>query len=386
MRIVTFIFKRLAIIGSLLLFAEVLFRAGVWESVAKPDSHSGISVTIKRAINHLEKPVDTVLLGSSRAQWGLDHAMLMAAAHERGLTHINMSFGGTHWMTIGVLTDWLKRNRPEVQGGIIATSIAEFTSVGNGTHELGIVYPFSGFDDRAWLALHVPTDATDPATFGSYSALVQYRADIRDLVVHPLDRWRSLRVSRTGANWLFDLPANPDNSCTVPIRKQAACAAFVATTPAERVLVEHCKSLGPPPAQRGDLAGIEGSKSLLALSPEFMRLKQIRARQIREIGWKIPPLIVLLPVHKMLVDEFYPKGLHEWTLSILQPLADEGVIQLLDYTDLFYARDGTDCTAFFDLYHQSAQGRMKLMSQLMPEVRQKLFSRVEKKPQKLTSK
>ncbi len=386
MRIVSFIFKRLAIIGAFLMCAEALFRAGAWESVAKPDSHSGISVTIKRAINHLEKPVDTVLLGSSRAQWGMDHAALSAAAHERGLTHINMSFGGTHWMTIGVLTDWLKRNRPEVQGGIIATSIAEFTSVGNGTHELGIVYPFSGFDDSAWRALHVPTDATDPATFGSYSALFQYRADIRDLVVHPLDRWRSLWLPRTGANWLFDLPANPDNSCTVPIRKQAECSAFVPISNAERVLVEHCKSLGPPPSHRDDLAAIEGSKSLLAQSPEFMRLKQVRARQIRDIGWKNPPLIVLLPVHKMLVDEFYPKGLHAWTLAILQPLADEGVIQLLDYTDLFYTQDGTDCTAFFDLYHQSAEGRTKLMNKLIPEAQQKLFNRIERNPQKLTPK
>jgi hypothetical protein len=109
------------------------------------------------------------------------------------------------------------------------------------------------------------------------------------------------------------------------------------------------------------------------LPPELVGVKELRSRQIRAIKWERRPIIVLMPLHRMLEDQFLPYGSHEWALAILKPLADEGVIDLLDYTTLFDGANGTDCRAFSDIYHQSTFGRAALMQQLLPEVKRRLY-------------
>jgi hypothetical protein len=377
MTILRFLLVRVAVVAGMLLLAETLFRTGLWELAAKPESHAGTSVTLKQELQTLARPIDFVSLGSSRAQWGLDHALFAAEAVRVGATHVNLTMGGTHWMTFGVMVDWLRREHPEVKGGLLATSVPEILSVGNGTYELGIVYPFTRFDEIRWLATHVPFDQSDLSTYGAYSALFQYRADIQELLAHPRDRWNDLHSERLPASkWLFDLAPNPHNLCAVPTKTVAACASFQASNDADRLIANQCKGFGTPPETRLDL------RTLLArdapLPPEMTQIKELRSRQIRAIKWERRPIVVLMPVHRMLGDQFLPQGSHEWTLAILKPLVEEGVIDLLDYTTLFDGADGTDCRAFFDIYHQSAFGRAELMKKLLPEVKLRLYTAKEK--------
>jgi hypothetical protein len=340
--------------------------------VAKPDSHAGTSITLKRELQALGRPVDFVSLGSSRAQWGLDHALFAAEAAKVGATHVNLTMGGTHWMTLGVMIDWLQREHPEVKGGLLATSVPEFLSVGNGAYELGIVHPFTRIDEIPWLATHVPFDRSDPTTYGAYSALFQYRADIQDFLAHPRDRWNDLRSERLPASrWLFDLAPNPHDLCAVPTKTVTACASFQASDDADRLIANQCKGFGMPPKTRLDLRKLSAGDA--RLPPDMAQIKELLSRQISAIKWERRPIVVLMPVHRMLEDQFLPHGSHEWTLAILKPLAEEGVIDLLDYTTLFDSADGTDCRAFFDIYHQSAFGRADLMQRLLPEVKQRLY-------------
>ena len=372
MKILRFLLVRAAVVGGILLVAESLFRVGLWELVAKPESYAGTGITLKRELRTLARPVDFVSLGSSRAQWGLDHALFAAEAAKAGATHVNLTMGGTHWMTFGVLVDWLQREHPEVKGGLLATSVPEFLAVGNGAYELGIVYPFAHVDEIPWLATHVPFDRGDPATYAVYSALFQYRADIQDLVAHPRNRWNDLRSERLPASkWLFDLAPNPHNLCAVPTKTVAACATFQASNDADRFVANQCKGFGTLPETRLDLRKSLGGE--VSLPPEMVRVKELRSRQIRAIKWERRPIVVLLPLHRMLEDQFLPHGSHEWALAILKPLAEEGVVDLLDYTTLFDGADGTDCRAFSDIYHQSTFGRAALMQQLLPEVQRRLY-------------
>ena len=377
MKILRFLLVRVAVVAGILLLAEILFRAGLWEPVAKPESFAGTGITLKRELQALARSVDFVSLGSSRAQSGVDHALFAAEAAKIGATHVNLTMRGTHWMTFGVMVDWLQREHPEVKSGLLVTSVPEFLSVGNGTYELGIVYPFARFDEIPWLATHVPFDRSDPATYGAYSALFQYRADIRELLAHPRNRWNDLHSERLRASkGLFDFEADPHNLCAVPTKTVAACAAFQASNDGDRWIANQCKGFGTPPATRLDLR--QSLAGEVPLPPELARAKELRSRQVRAIKWERRPIVVLLPVHRMLEDQFFPLGSHEWALAILKPLAEEGVIDLLDYTTLFDGTDDSDCRAFSDIYHQSTFGRAALMEKLLPEVQRRLYMATEK--------
>src|SRR6187549_584334 len=179
----------------LVLGAEVLFRCGVYESVAKPGSHAGQSIVLKRALGDPRLArIDTVTLGDSRAVYGIDHGALAASARAHGLVHANLTMPGTAWMTIGVLSDWLARRHPEVRGGVIVVAEPGFAYPGNGSYELGIVTPFRSFDnDSDWIQAHVPIAKGELASYGTLSALMVYREDVQDLLLHPRVRSEELR-------------------------------------------------------------------------------------------------------------------------------------------------------------------------------------------------
>ena len=125
---------------ALLLALESLFHTRLWERHAQPASHAGTSVRLKRALRDpVARHIDFVTLGSSRPEYGIDHAAWASRARERGLVDADLSMPGTHWMTIGVLTRWLAREHPEIRGGVIGVAIQDFANPGNGAYELGIV-------------------------------------------------------------------------------------------------------------------------------------------------------------------------------------------------------------------------------------------------------
>ena len=108
---------------ALLVLLELVFRLGLWEPMAKPTSHAGTSVRLKRMLLDAQLArIDFVTLGSSRPELGIDHHGVAEAARQEGFIHANLSMPGVHWMSIGILTDWLQRHHPEIRGGIIALS------------------------------------------------------------------------------------------------------------------------------------------------------------------------------------------------------------------------------------------------------------------------
>lgn len=353
----------------LLLVVDAVFRAGLWEPFASPGSHAGASIQLKRALSDPQMShIDFVTLGSSRPEYGLDHEMLARQARAHSLIHANLSMPGSHWMTIGILSEWLQRNHPEIRGGIIAVSVQDFLGVGNGSYELGIVYPFHRLRDIPWMAQHVPINRDDVATFGTYSALFQWRSDIQDLVRDPQQRQVALQwhAQRHATEVLFSDPTSEGDMCAFGVNSLSACDRVEASAdPQAKRLLSQCRSLRQAAEHRGDYRPLMKG----ALPADDLRLaEELVRRQLRELTWPQPPVVVLMPMPKVWTAHVTGLGAREWALSVLQPLVDEGRIHLVDATDFFDHEQETDCHAFFDFYHETPAAREQFTQWLLPQL------------------
>lgn len=366
----TMLRKFLVLLSPLALVAtvEVAFRCGIWEPLAAPTSHAGTSVRLKRALRDPAIPrIDTVTLGSSRPEYGIDHALLAEAARRRGDVHANLSMPGSHWMTIGVLSNWLARERPEIRGGLVALSIQDLMNPGNGAYELGIVEPFRRFSDTSWIAAHVPFRSGDIATWATYSSLFAWRADIQDYVQHPFKRDKTIRwfaENRGSDTALFGNPESHGDMCAWGLEDLSACARVEASTDAAAAgLQRQCRELRSAAAGHFDFAAATRAET----QPGFMqRTRDLVQAQLRAMPWPQAPIVVLMPMPRVWMRDVLGPGLHEWALSILQPLVDDGRIRLIDATDFFAGE--RECAAFFDFYHQNAAGRERFTRWLLPRI------------------
>ena len=360
---------------ALLLALEALFESGVWEPLAQPASHAGTSVRLKRALRDpVATHIDYVTLGSSRPEYGIDHALLAATAQRRGRVHADLSMPGSHWMTIGILSRWLQRTHPEIRGGVIALSIQDFTSAGNGDYELGIVQPFRRLADIPWIAAHVPFELDDIASYGTYSALFGWRNDVQEFVRKPTARRFSIDWYRTNvspSHTLFADPKSQGDMCAFGLETLAACDKVEASTDPQRDgLKRQCRELRSSVGERPDFGALMGQQPL----PDSMQaMRDLVQAQLRAMRWPEPPLLVLMPVPRIWTHDLLGSGLHEWALAVLQPLVDAGRIRLLDATDLFAADGDGGCGLFFDFYHQNAAGRERLTRWLLPQVQRFLY-------------
>lgn len=362
--------KFLVLLSPLALVAlvEVAFRCGLWEPLAAPTSHAGTSVRLKRALRDPAIPrIDAVTLGSSRPEYGIDHALLAAAAKRSGRVHADLSMPGSHWMTIGVLSEWLAREHPEIRGGLVALSIQDLMNPGNGAYELGIVEPFRRVSDTSWIAAHVPFRGGDLATWATYSSLFAWRADIQDYVRHPFARGGTIRwfaENRGSATALFGNPESHGDMCAFGLDDLSACTRIDASTDeAAPRLQRQCRELRGNAGGRFDFgAAMRGDAP-----PEFMRrTRDLVQAQLRAMTWPQAPIVVLMPMPRIWTRDVLGPGLHEWASSILQPLVDEGRIRLIDATDFFAGE--RECAAFFDFYHQNAAGRERFTRWLLPQI------------------
>lgn len=359
----------------LLALLEVAFENGIWEPLAQPMSHAGTSVHLKQALRDPSIPrVDYVTLGSSRPEYGLDHALLAKTAKRADRVHANLAMPGSHWLTIGLLADWLQHVHPEVRGGIVALSIQDLINPGNGSYELGIVQPFRHFGDIGMVTQHAALNRADVATYGIYSALFGWRADIQEYVRHPYARKLALdwfKENRPPAYTLFENPESHGDMCAFGLDALSACDKVEASSaPEQDGLKRQCKELRGNAAGRLDFDALRQQQPL----PDFMqKTRDVVQARLRAIHWPQPPLVVLMPVPRIWTHDVLAAGLHEWALAILQPLAQEGRIRLVDATDFFAADADAGCSAFFDFYHQNAIGRERFTRWLLPQVEQLLY-------------
>lgn len=352
------------------LAVELLFRSNFWERFTAPDSHAGTSVRVKQAVAAEPRKIDYVTLGSSRAVYGLDHTRIAEMASGHGKVHASLSMPGAHWMSVLTVIDWLRNERPEVQGGVIALSIADMQAVGNGSYELAIVRPFQSLlSDNGGIAERF--DWRDSSTYGSLSALFQYRGDLQNAVRHPLQRGKTIDwFASFGQHKLFDGPRQQIDTCAMPWNTLATCAAHTPGNDNEQHVVTLCKSLAGGAGKAGDWSGFVAG----ALPPNLQEVLDTRQRELRAIRWKKPPLVILLPITHHWSREVMPQGMRQWAHTILDPLVAEGSIRLLDYSDFFDVDGVTRCDAFWDIYHQNQKGLTELTDAVLPEIERYFYA------------
>jgi lysophospholipase L1-like esterase len=367
--------KAIILISPLLLLGlvELAFRLGVWEPVATRYSHAGISISVKRQLLDPElQRVDFVTMGSSRPLYGLDHVKLAALAKDHGYVHANLSMAGSHWLTIGSLTEWLHQNHPELRGGIIALADQDFAFSGNGSYELGIVQPFRRLGDISMVNDHVPFDWHDINTYGVYSAMFEWRQDVQNLLAHPA-RVSSIMGNLRGdwnAGRLFANLDSQGNMCGQSYNIDAPCSNLRKSVDRTVDLEQQCNQIVTVGNGRPDFGSLLENRPL----PDFMQRNrtQIQSR-LRSMQWSIPPIVILMPVPEFTRANPKSSGLHRWALEILQPLVDTGEIHLIDATEFFADREFDECHYFFDFYHQNAKGRTTFSNWLLPQIEPLLY-------------
>ncbi len=373
---------RVVIILTMLAALEFGFRYGIWDRLAKPGSYAGTVVMIKNAVEALgPDKVDFLTIGDSIVGSGLNHEEVAAAAKKYGFTHIHVGTGGMHWMSTDFMIRWVKSQSPRLQNAVIATNVNNFRFAGNGDYELAISAPVARPWNSDWMSNSVEFKKDNIRTYGVYSALFQYRDDIRDLVESPIQRVRDIRwTAKNGLNdnIIFHPYPIERNICRVPLTSVQACADAKATNSDDQNLINQCRNDAPRAAkqaiQKQDYRTWTDPKSW----PHLNALKPLRQKQLRDLPLKRPILVVLMPVPKLTRESIQPIGIHEWTLSVLQPLVDEGVIELVDFTELFDgdgSNGGVDCTAFHDLMHLNNTGQRQITQKLLPIFEEKLYRR-----------
>ena len=368
--------KALLLIAPLLLLAsiELAFRFDLWEPMASPTSHAGTSVRLKRELlapNNAK--IDFVTLGSSLPEFGIDHESVAAAARQHGFVHANLSMPGVHWMSIGILTDWLRQHHPEIRGGVIALSVQDLAWPGNGHYELGIVQPFRQPSDTDWIEAHIPLDRSQMETWGSRFALIAWRSDVRDFLAHPFKRLNRLRKSLrdNDSDRLFSNRNIPGDMCAWGLKSLDACVRLDADSNASDNLRRQCREIAMIVNEHPDFAAMARQGAL----PESMqKTRNLVRNQLREIKWRTPPIVLLMPTPTIWRADVRGAGLEQWALSVLKPLDQDGTIRLIDATTFFDIDKEGGCSDFGDFYHQNSKGRSKFSEWLLPRIDRLLYS------------
>jgi hypothetical protein len=358
----------LPLIGLLLI--EATARFGLWDRWLPPASHAGHTVRMRAAVDAHPDPIDIVTIGSSRAEYGFDHAAVAAAARTHGLVHANLSMPGSHWMTMVEQSRWIQAHRPEVRGVVIALSAPDMLWAHNGSYELGIVQPI-----RDPLAISdtvrtqfVPGDLT---TYGVYSALFGYRQAVQYAATTPRKWWEELVWFREyGKLPLFDGPHPQSDLCGLPIATVAECAAATPGVPEQQVPIDQCRGLLPAVGRNPDWSGLTDD----TLPDERRQLRDGFQAQIRAMGWQQPPVIVLMPITHLWRKDLSPAGMQAWAHLVLDPLAERGEIVLIDLSTEFDENGSTRCDYFVDLYHQNDRGAKALTERILPRFEQALYA------------
>ena len=203
----------------IVLCLEIGFRLGLYEPLAKPGSHAGTSIAMKRALNELGyRNIDYITLGDSRAGCGIDSSTILQASLKLGKRHISMAMPGSYFTTYAIESRLLHEDFANLKGVLFAVSSGVMSRIFNGYYELGIIQPLRNERDFAQIAKIIPFRMGNQESYGVYSAFLQYREDLKEMLFHPTERIRSLRMEK---------PAWPDSLA----RPRIVTLAFVFSPP-----------------------------------------------------------------------------------------------------------------------------------------------------------
>ncbi|WP_146152000.1 hypothetical protein [Ahniella affigens] len=359
---------------AVLVLVEALLRLGYWESMASPNSRIGATVRLKTRLAQEREPFQLVTLGNSRAELGLDEDVLQAMANRHGQRHVRATLRGANWLTWVTLAEWLKAHYPDVDNAIIAVSVGDLLWTNNGSFEVRMVEPIR---QGLWPSREARLifDPNDSDSYAIWSSLLAYRADLADYVRDPTGRQQQL--ARAAQRSPSNVRASSSNNiCDLPIQSLASCAAGQPGTIVGLNIVSECKQANQTLATREDWRP--------PLAPPIRKERQavatLRRLQLQGMPYR-RPVVVLMPVLKLWRQDAFPPGHEAWVKQMFEPLVASGRITLIDATDFFDAAPGGECTAFYDLYHQTPDASRALTEYLVPQIEAALYDSAQRAAQ-----
>jgi hypothetical protein len=359
---------RLLLPVAALLALESAMRLGLWDPLLEPQSFAGMTSRRLREVDAYPGKIDFATIGNSRPEYGLSHAMIAAKAKRLGYTHANLTLKGTHWLTIAEESRWLHQHRPEIRNVVIGMGAIDMMWGDLGSYELSLVEPMRislvpSYDRRQRF------DANNLGTYAVWSSLFAHRQDLRWFIVQPGFRLgATAQADRYPGVSMFESMDVPFDTCSMPTDTLSNCAAHQPIVEGEQRIVRQCAAALAETSYEPDWRMYASGD----LPPARQAVLDLRRRQVRELGWP-RPIIILMPMVHLWRREVVSKGFEAWALRILQPMADAGEITLIDATG-FFDRDGiTRCDAFWDIHHQNSRGANELTEALLPQIEAALY-------------
>ncbi len=345
---------------ALVLLVELLLRTPASSWLQSGASHTGRSLQLRSVLRELrDTQIEVITLGNSIAEHGIDHRALGLELRERGIDYASLAMPGGHLLSLRTLTRAARDDIGEVRAAVVAISLTEFESLGNGEYEMAIVQPWMRFGDWRWTREHVPLDRSEPSTLGAVSALAGYRHQFQVLSRNPGRLWKALSGRWNSIDErLWATGRIPAGLCGMDTSSLAACMddklpLDAALTPPAFAANARATCAHLVIEDRGDWRGHD----LEAESPMFRRMRELRQQQTRDLPSQSPPLVVLMPVHPLWERERLAPGVRDWVDHIYAPLAAAGDIRWLDLSRIFEEPGMRTCEYFGDMYHVNEAGQ-----------------------------
>lgn len=345
------------------LAVEAMFRFALYEAIVSPYSHSGTTITVKRAVGEFGKDeVDVITLGDSRTAQGLDNDRIYKAGAEAGLDHLKLSMPGSHFLTLKAMAAWSLDELDSLRGVVIALSPAAFAYIGNGAYELAKVMPLRNEVSAGDMFHHVPFRRSDIRTFAPLFSVAGYRDDIKDLLADPGARFEavSARNGRAPLNILAYTGKETDDICGVPVEDPEACLEAL-EQPGAQVLERARAGL-----QKMCQAGTKDKKSkpnnqAAALAEEWVSFLETLSSKVRVMFVVLPELTAYRRY------AYHPNSMHVYDV-IVSRLREGGRVEVVDLLDVLLDQPGPECGFFLDSTHLNLHGKEVVTDALLPNL------------------
>lgn len=327
----------------LLLLLEGAFRLGLWEFLAKPQSHSGQVIALKRNIERYSlgaAPITDVALGNSTTVFGLNHRAMEKELARADRHYVSAAIPGSHLTALRTQFQWLQSRLPSLETVVLGLNAGDTNRVFNGYYERNLVLPLCDQCTPASIAQTYPPEREKQESYGSLSHVLSYREDVGEALLHPIRRIRELSRARQRApeaTLLFDNQST-DHLCGIPLHSVEAC----------QQALSRPKTVNNPHALR--TMRLYCSTGQSGLSDREI------AAQDEWITW-ITSVAEEKSVHVLLMPE-HPLFRGRW-----QPLADRLMTELAardipirDLRDVTSKGHEAECSYWRDLVHLNGKG------------------------------
>lgn len=354
--------------------AEGFFASGLYEPIAEPASFAGRTSRLKEALLTLDESAPySMTLGNSLALLGLDHRLLHDNAAKSGKTHYRMALAGTHVAMLHMQSQWLAEHLPRVEGLVIGVGIRGFYAPTLGYYELPAVTPFRSVKQIPWLTDLFGIEVGEGRSYGTVSAMMNYREDVAALLRDPKKRRKALlwEGKQDEDDVLLFQARSDTNICPIDTSSPEACLTSIAAmgevkrvpgglrTQEVRRACERATRFRLPPMKTEDVE----------------KMRQVWSNLLAPLSRRHRIAFVLMPAHPLTRNNQLSENLHETALLILRGLENEGVLSLLDLTTLFDDAAHPPCHYFQDLQHAGAAGRARITSEVIDHLNQIGFYR-----------